>query len=345
MRAPSARGATLLGVLRTAVLVSIVSACVSCKASPPVDTIGHGSSTAVTPEPPPPRRAPASPQAKLREHVHAKVAIERKLAVPGGVAALYTWNRLEGALGERAAAGHDVTAELETARQRCEDERAALDPVDREQVEDEYPSCEALAGSSVLGDEQITPDCRALAVAWFDTAGRLLDSFEVDGPCLHEIDSFETYDVTPEPQDELLLLATFETLGVLTRGGFGRVQQATRLYVLAPRDEDEAELVQQLAIDLDVKNDGGNCDNGLRRSVRVVEPGVIEVFSQAWDDCLRENCVDPADAEDADEDAYPLCQDEPVIADRTTWRPETREWSQFEPFEHEGKVLPDGIMK
>ena len=74
---------------------------------------------------------------------------------------------------------------------------------------------------------------------------------------------------------------------------------------------------------------------------RPVDPHV----RAAWDDCLRENCVDPADAEDADEDAYPLCQDEPVIADRTTWRPETREWSQFEPFDHEGKVLPDGIMK
>jgi hypothetical protein len=178
-----------------------------------------------------------------------------------------------------------------------------------------------------------------------DAAGRLLDSFETEGPCLREIGSFEAYDVTPEPQDELLLLATFETLGVLTPGGFGRVQQATRLYVLAPRDEDEAELVQQLAIDLDVTSYGDHCDSGLRRSVRIVEPGVIEVFSQAWNDCAREGCVDPDDVEDAAEDAFPVCQDSPVIADRTTWQPETREWTQFEPLEHEGKVLPDGIMK
>jgi hypothetical protein len=332
-------------VLRPAVLVSIVAACGSCKASPSVDSIGYGAGTSVTPDRSPSRRVPPSPKAALGELVHAAVTVEGTLAASGGTVLLYAWHRLEAALAERAAAGHDVTAELAAAQQRCEDERAALDPGERDYVEAEYQSCEAMAGSLLLDDEQLTPECRALGVAWFDAGGRLLDAIEADGSCLRDIGSFEAYDVTPEPEDELLLLATFETLGLLTHGGFGRVQQATRLYVLAPRDGDEAELVQQLVIDLDVENDAGTCDNGLRRSVRIVEPGVLEVFAQAWDECERKDCVDPADVEDAAEDAFPVCQDEPVIADRTTWQPETRQWSEFEPLEHEGKVLPDGIMK
>jgi len=339
------------GVLRTAVLVSIASVCVSCKTTPPVDPLGHGAST-LPPGERLPRRVATTPEGRLGELVHARVTIERSLAAPGGSVALFGWNRLEAALAERAAEGHDVTTELETAQRECNEERAALDPEEREYLDSDYQSCEELAGSIVVGDEQLTPDCQALGVAWLDGAGRVLDTEELDGPCLSGVRSLEAYDVTPEARDELLLLATFDTLGLLNRGGFGATQSTTRLYVLALEDDgEESVLIEQLVVDLDIENDGGNCGSGFRRSVSIVEPGVLEVFSQAWDDCANEGCVTAEEAaeieatEDMDMEPPPLCREEPVIGDRTIWQPETHEWGAFEPFEHEGKVLPDGIMK
>lgn len=333
-------------MLRVVVLASIASACAACKPAPPATTIGHVGSTTVEPEraaPPPPAGGPA---AALAVVLHAQATIEHTLAAPGGSAYLYTYRRLEAELGQRAAAGHDVKSELETEQHRCEADRAVLAPEERERLDVEYQTCEALAGALLLADDQLTRECKALGVAYFDASGTLLGAFDVGGPCVAHIGSFEAFDVTPADDDELMVLATFETHGELTGGGWGRVEESTQLHVLAAQPGEA--LVPQLAVQLDLGMVGGSCTQGTHRSARIASPGVLEVFSQPWTECGREGCIDPDDPDaPAPEDQPAMCQAEPVTAERATWDAAAGawQWSAFEPLAHEAKVLPDGIMK
>lgn len=336
-------------MVRAGLLVSIVSACAACRPAAPVD-IGHVGSTSVVPhDRAPPRRSASSPLGTLTARVHAKVTVESTLAVPGGKVLVYTYGRLESRIGERTAAGHDVAAELAAEQQHCEDERAALDPVDREQLEADDQRCEVIAGAALFADEQLTPECRALGVAYFDAGGRLLGDLEIGGPCLRRVASLEPYDLTPEPTDELLLTAWFETTGELGQGGWGVTEETTRLVVLGLSPNAEERLVQQLDLELDLTRDAGVCTGGTHRSLRVADPGVIEVYAQDWSDCPDEGCVDADEAagmlEDEDAEPMPVCERAPVTAAVARWSPEGKAWSVLEPVPYEGTVLPDGIMR
>lgn len=337
-------------MLRAAVLAAIVPACVSCKPSAPVDPIGYGSSTSSAAGRTPARRPAGAPGEVLAGKHRAPVKLEGTVAVPGGTAVLYTYGRLQSYVGERAAAGHDVVAELAAEQQRCDDERAALDPGEREWIEAEYPSCEAIAATTLFGDAQVVPECEGLAVAYFDAEGTLRSQVDVGGPCLAKLGSFEPYDLTPEPDDELMVIATFARFGELTGGGWGRTQQQMRLHVLAipPDAPPDQQLVEQLELELDVSTDGGSCNDGIERSARVAGLGVIEVFSQPWNDCSEESCIDATAAEEREAagepvDELPICQREPVTAVRTRWVPEARSWTMLEEFAYEGTELPDGF--
>lgn len=335
-------------MVRAVLLVSVVSICAACKPAAPTD-IGHVGSTSVVPSEAPATRRDGSPSAVLTARVHAKVKIESTLPVPGGNAYVYTYGRLESLAGERAAAGHDVAAELVAEQRHCEDERAALDPAEREQPPSDDRSCEELAGAALFADDQLTPACREAGVAYFDDGGQLLGDVAIGGPCLRRIVSLEAYDLTPEPTDELLLLAAFASFGEQSGGDWGPTEEATRLLVLGLVPDPENRLAQQLDLELDVTREGGVCSSGVHRSLRVAGPGRLEVFSQEWSDCDREHCVDPAEAagmlEDEDADAIPVCQSVPVAAAVTTWSPEGKAWSLLDPLPYEGTVLPDGIMR
>ena len=343
-------------MVRAALLASIVSACVSCKPGGPDDPIGYGGSTSVVPGHAPRLRARQSPEEVLAGKHRAPVSLGSSLPVSGGIAVVYRYGLLQSYIGERTASGHDVVAELEAEQQRCEDERAALDPGERDYVEAEYQSCEALAASRLFGNEQLVPECEALAVAYFGTDGTLLANVEVGGPCVASVGSFEAYDLTPEPDDELMLVASFDTFGELTHGGWGETQQETSMHVLAIRSGVErVELVEQLDVELAVRFDGGNCNHGIERSARVAGVGVIEVFSKRWNECESEHCIDAeqaaiaaAEAEAAGEDVeedLPVCEGEPVVAERTRWVPEEKSWTVLKGFPFAGTQLPDGIMR
>jgi hypothetical protein len=335
-------------VVRAIVLASVVSACAACRPAAPVD-IGHVGSTLVVRPAGPRSGRPGSPSAVLAGQVYAKVTLEHSLAVPGGTALVYTYSRLASRLGERRAAGHDVAAELAAEQRHCEDERAALDPVAREQLQRDQPSCKALAGAALLDDAQLVPRCRAVGVAYFDAAGVLRGDVPIGGACLGRVLSFEAYDLTPEPTDELLLLATFETFGEREQGGLGTTEEVTRMLVLGLVPDPQARLVQQLDLDLAVAREGVSCRTGTQRSLRVASPGRLEVFSQDWNDCDREHCMDPLTAaemlEDEDPAVLPVCEGEPVSAAVTTWSPAGKAWSLLEPMPYQGTVLPDGLMR
>lgn len=335
-------------MLRAVVLAAIASACISCKPGAPVDPIGYGSSTSSTPGRAPVRRSAGAPKAVLAGKHRAPVRLASAVPVPGGSVVVYTYGRLQSYVGERTAAGHDVVAELAAERQRCEDGRAALDPGEREWIEGEYPSCEVIAGTTLFGDDQLVPECEALAVAHFDADGTLLSQVDVGGSCLSRLGSFEAYDLTPEADDELMLIATFERFGELAQGGWGRTRQETSMHVLAVQSG--VELVEQLEVELDVSADGGSCSSGIERSARVPGLGVIEVYSQPWSDCTQDACIDATEAEEAEAagepvEELPICPQEPVTAARTRWVPEEHSWTVLEEFAFEGTQLPDGIRR
>ncbi len=334
-------------MLRAVVLAAIVSACISCRPGAPDDPFGHGASTSNVPGRGPVRRSAAAPNEVLAGKHRAPVKLEGRIPVPGGSAIVYTYGRLQSYLGERAAAGHDVVAELAAERQRCDDARAALDPGERERIEAEYPSCEALAGTTLFGDDSLVPECKALAVAYFDADGTLLSQVDVGGPCVWKLGSLEAYDLTPEPDAELMLIAMFERFGELTPG-WGRTQEATSLHVLAIHPG--VELALQLEVELDVSTGGGSCNSGIERSARVAEVGVLEVYSRPWSDCTQESCIDAAEAEEARAagepvEELPSCKVEPVTAARARWVPEERSWTVLEEFTYGGMELPDGIQR
>jgi hypothetical protein len=338
-------GDTVVSMVRAVVLASIALACVACRPAAPAVPIGHSSSTSVAPAPPPRPHAPRSPSEALAVQHHAPVTIERSLSVPGGTVVVYAYDRLESKLGELAAEGRDVVAELEAEQSRCEDERAELDEDERDWVESEQRSCEELAAATLFDDEQLTSGCRAVGVASIDAQGKLLGRVPIQGSCLAGIASFEAYDLTQEPEDELLLVVTFESFGQLTRGGWGQTRETTSLHVLAGgAGAGEDGVAELLAVELEEHNEGGNCPNGVHRSVRVAAE-TIEVFSQAWNDCDRESCIDPT--AEAAEDANPseICHDEPVTAERARWQPGERAWGEFEPAQHDETVLPESTMK
>jgi hypothetical protein len=333
---------------RAVVLAAIVSACISCKPGAPDDPFGHGASTSKVPGRGPMRRSAGAPNEVLAGKHRAPVTLEGRIPVSGGSAIVYTYGRLQSYLGERSAAGHDVVAELAAEQQRCDDERAALDPGEREWIEAEYQSCEAIAATTLFGDDSLVPECKALAVAYFAADGTLLSQVDVGGPCVWKLGSLEAYDLTPEPDTELMLIATFERFGELTRGGWGRTQEATSLHVLAIRPG--VELALQLEVELDVSTEGGNCNSGIERSARVAGVGVLEVYSRPWNDCAQESCIDATEAEEAEAagepvEELPICQVEPVTAARTRWVPEERSWTVLEEFAYEGTQLPDGIQR
>lgn len=333
---------------RAVVLAAIVAVCISCKPGAPDDPFGHGASTSTVPGGRQVRRSAAAPNEVLAGKHRAPVKLEGRIPVPGGSAVVYTYGRLQSYLGERAAAGHDVVAELAAERQRCDDARAALDPADRERVEGEYPSCEALAGTTLFGDEQLVPECEALAVAYFDADGTLLSQVDVGGSCVDQLRSLEAYDLTPAPDDELMLLATFVRFGELTLGGWGQQQEQTRMHVLAI--EPGGGIALQLVVELDESAEAGNCGIGIERSARVAKIGVIEVYSRPWSDCAKEACIDATEAEEARAagepvEELPSCPVEPVTAARTRWVPEERSWTVLEEFAYEGTQLPDGIQR
>lgn len=335
-------------MLRIVVFAAIVPACASCKPGAPDDPIGYGASTSNAPGRGPVRRSASAPNEVLAGKHRAPVKLEGRIPVPGGSAIVYTYGRLQSYLGERAAAGHDVVAELAAEQQRCNDERAALDPSQREWVEAEYPSCEALAATTLFGDDQLVPECKALAVAYFDADGTLLSQVDVGDPCVWKLGSLEAYDLTPEPDAELMLIATFERFGELT-GGWGRTREATSLHVLAIQPG--VELTLQLEVDLGESAADDDCNTGIERSARVAGVGVLEVFSQPWNDCTREPCLGAAEAEEAEAagepmvEELPICHVEPVTAARTRWVPEERSWTVLEEFAYEGTQLPDGIQR
>lgn len=334
-------------MLRVVVLASLASASVACKPAPPASSLGHvGPSATVQPASPAPPRATAGPSGALAVVLHAPVTLEHTLTTPAGSASLYTYDRLQAELGRRAAAGHDVKSELVTEQHRCEADRAILAPEERERLDVQYQTCEALAGALLLADDQLTRECKALGVAYFDASGTLLGAFDVGGPCVASIGSFEAYDVTPAADDELMVLATFETRGELPGGGWGRVEESTQLHVLAAQPGEALEPLLAVQLDLDVV--GGRCDQGTRRSARIASPGVLEVFSQPWTECGREGCWDLDDPDAPAPDEQPaMCRAEPVTGERATWDASTGAWawSAFEPPAHERTVLPDGIMR
>jgi hypothetical protein len=334
--------------VRSVVVVAIAAACGACKPGGPDDPVGYGGATSVTPGHG--RGAPAKASAidALAGKHRAPVEIVTTVPVPGGSAVAYAYGRLQSRIGEETATGRDVTAELEEAERHCEKVRAALDPGEREWIEAEYLSCEAVAATEVFKDDQLVPDCRALGVAYFDPDGILLSNVEVGGPCLSELSQLEAYDLTPEPDDELMLTARFSTFGELTRGGWGTTQQETRMVVLALRP---GEIREDLDVELDVDLDGGNCGHGIDRSVRIPQVGLIEVYTQEWNDCDQEGCMSPEELEAARQELeddevlpeYALCETRPVKAERARWVPEEQSWTVLEGFEFEGSALPDGI--
>jgi hypothetical protein len=336
-------------MVRAVVLVSVALGSASCRpsGSPVLATpIGHSSSTSVAPA----RTPLPSPTHTLAALHHADVTIEGSLPVPGGTAKAYSYVMLESRIGELAAQGRDVKAELAAEQGRCEEQRAVLEPDEQESIELWERSCEELAAATLLDDDQLSPECHAVGVAYFDLHGVLLDRMEIDGPCLDGANTFEAYDLTPAPHDELLLVATSKTLGEQTRGGWGAVQQSTSLHVLSAMPAlggDEAVLVEDLEVELDVSYDGGACGHGIRRSLQVAAVGVLEVFSREWNECGDEGCIDPALAEAAaeDGDTREICRKEPVTVERATWRAEAGEWGPLEPMEVDVDELPDGIVQ
>lgn len=336
-------------MLRIVVLAAIMAACASCKPGAPDDPFGHGASTSTAPGRGPMRRSASAPNEVLAGKHRAPVKLEGRIPVPGGSAIVYTYGRLQSHLGERAAAGHDVVAELAAERQRCDDARAALAPGEREWIEAEYPSCEALAATTLFGDDSLVPECKTLAVAYFDADGTLLSQVDVGGPCVWKLGSLEAYDLTPEPDAELMLIAMFERFGELTGGGWGRTREATSLHVLAIHPG--VELALQLEVDLGESSAGDKCNTGIERSARVAGVGVLEVYSRPWNDCTQAPCIDAAEAEEAEaagepvEEELPSCQVEPVTAARTRWVPDERSWTVLEEFAYEGTQLPDGIQR
>lgn len=335
-------------MLRAVVVAAIASTCVSCKPGG-LDPVGYGGATSVTPGHVRGARAKQSPTDVLAGKHRAPIEIVAKVPVPGGSAVAYTYGLLQSRIGEATASGRDVKTELEQARAACDDERAALEPSEREWIESEYLSCEAVAGTQVFGDDQVVPECQALAVAYFDPDGILLSQVDLGGgSCLARMGQIEPYDLTPEPDDELMVTATFHTFGELTRGGWGAVQTKTHLYALelVPGD-----LVEQLDLELDVDSDGGNCGHGINRSVSFPQVGLIEVYSQEYNECDQEGCVSAEEAEAARQELeddevppeYEICPTRPVEAEQTRWVPEEQSWTVLEGFEFDGTALPDGI--
>jgi hypothetical protein len=336
-------------MLRAVVVAAIASACVSCKPGSD-DPVGYGGATSVTPGHVRGARTKQSPTDVLAGKHRAPIELVAQVPVPGGSAIAYTYGRLQSRIGEEINSGRDVKAELEEAERKCEEVRTALEPSEREWVESEYLSCEAVAGTQVFNDDQLVPDCQALGVAYFDPEGILLSNVELGGSCLsvHRKLVLEAYDLTPEPDDELMLTARFATFGELTRGGWGTAQGEMHLFVLAIRP---GELVEQLDLELDVDVDGGNCGHGTSRSVRIPQVGLIEVYSQEYSECDQEGCVSAEEAEVARQELeddevppeYDICPTRPVEAEQTRWVPEEQSWTVLEGIEFEGSELPDGI--
>jgi hypothetical protein len=329
-------------MMRVVMLASIALGCGSCRPQEPSAPPRHASGASLPAKRVPPREPRSS--STLAEQHHAPVTIERSVRVPGGAVFVYAYGLLPSKVGASTAADGDVEAKLAAEQSRCEKARSGVAPPKAgDSAPAEPRSCEELAAAVVLEDENLTSACRAVGVASVDERGELLGSVELQGACLVGITSFEAYDLTQEPEDELMLVVSYESFGQLTHGGWGQTQQLTRLHVLSV-GSGEGGLTEQLVVDLAVEDEGGTCNNGIRRSVRVAGEGVIEVFAQKWNGCDREKCIDPDDEAAEEADPGQICRGEPVTAERAAWRPEEAAWV-FEPREFEGAVLPDGIMK
>lgn len=333
-------------MVRSSWIVSIAVFGLACRPTQPPAAPAHDATLLGTPSPPPQRAH--SPADILGAQHHVPVTIEASVAVPGGTVAVYTYDRLESQLGALSAAGRDAVAELAAAQGRCEAERAALDPDDREYIESEYPSCSERAAAVLFEDDQLSPECRTLAVATFDAKGALLHSGETYPACLYRFGGLDPYDLTPLAEPELMLNVTYAVFGELTRGGWGQTELSTQLHVLAIEADLDGHapfvVVEQLAVELGVSQDHGACSGGMNRSLRVATVGTIEVFSQQWSECGDEDCIDPTDEGAADVDPSMLCQDAPVTAERSVWQADPGQWGAFETRAYEGSVLPDGVM-
>jgi hypothetical protein len=331
-------------MVRAAALLSIASACVACRPSAPATPAA--TTEPASSEPAPPRQAPSGLDA-LHEVYSTDVFEIAAVAVPGGKVVAYRYDRLESEIGRLTAEGRDVAAELAAEEQRCEAERAALDPNQREVIESMEPSCEELAGAAVFSDDQLTTGCEVLGVAYLGARDELLDHLDFGDDCLDHVHTLDAYDLSPAPGDELRLVAAFVTYGETTRGGWGNTKSVERLHVLRAatnegedEGEGEASLVVELEVKLDEKGDGGACDVGTRRSLRVVTPGVLERFSQEYRDCGN-YCIEPSDEDAQDAEPDELCRHEPIEAERATWQPADGSWEEFEPFDFDGDVMPE----
>ncbi len=337
-------------MVRTLVLTATLVGLSSCRQTPSTDLLGRAANMGARIDHTASPVLPPSASQTLAARHRVPVTIERSIPIAGGEVVVYAYGRLDARLAELAAAGHDVVAELAVVRDECE--RALEEPElqEPEWIELEYRKCKERAASLLLDDDQITPECRTLAVAYLDPQGEVLDRLEPSSACLVGVGSVETYDLTPRPDDELMLIATYETLGALTLGGWGVTEESAQLHVLATEIDREADaprltLVEQLRVALTHRADSSPCGGGFHRSVRVASLGTIEVFSQAWNECGQEDCIDPDDEEAQDVDPSMICQPDPVIAERSTWQAELGAWGEFEPRGFDGTELPDGIMQ
>lgn len=334
--------------VRSVLVAALVLVPAGCRSAPPT----------VTPQlvPDPPEADPEGPPAEAEDETgsgsptdrlsalhFAPVTIEESLTVPEGFVVVYLFDRLQSEIGELAADDVDPTDVIDAEIAACEDERASLPEEEQEWLEYEERSCETEVVTTLFQDDQLVPDCMSLGVAYFDSSSTLLSHHEVLGPCVDRIHRFELRDLSPREEPDVLLAFTTEVYGELTRGGWGTQESIERLHVYAPGEVDGAPDLQELgAFELDEDREGGACNNGIHRVLRVGDDHALEIYSQAWDGCDHEGCVDPDDApEDLDPDFLcPEIPEEPVERDRAEWDEDEGAWEEPYPDSWEGTELP-----
>ena len=219
------------------------------------------------------------------------IAVEAE--TEGGEVVAYTYKRMDAAIGEAESRGHDVHAQLRSAEEACRQEREAWS---QEQLEAYFQgdgiTCELAANQQILGDVGLTPDCKALGLAYFTNAGELLEQNEIGTRCAKSLDTLRVTELA-EGAGPQVLLVFGET------AGREEEEHVTTLRIFA-LERDGSYLVDTFDTTLSEHVDADGCSTGVERTHEFDTDGNITIVATPWSTCpdrcqaQSERCEEPS---------------------------------------------------
>ena len=284
-------------MLRLAAALLLIAGC--DRGSPPASLAPEAPVTA-KPTPKKERPEKISRAAALGVDCRCTVDIAVEVETEGGEVVAYTYKRMDAAIGEAESRGHDVHAQLRAAEDACRQEREAWS---QEQLEAYFQAdgitCELAANQEILGDVGLTPDCKALGLAYFDNAGELLEQNEIGTRCAKSLDTLRVTELAANAGPQVLLV--FEETA-----GREDAEHITTLRIFA-LEREGTYLVDAFDTTLSEQVDADGCSTGVDRTHEFDTDGNLTIVSTPWTTC-PDRCTEDVER----------CE-EPSKTTRVTW--------------------------